>query len=58
MHVVQYAPDGNNIVQMPYIVGWDQGQPTKYSELYYGVRDYIIFYNTNRPHQSLNYKTP
>jgi putative transposase len=29
-----------------------------YEELYSGVRDYIDFYNHERPHQSLNYKTP
>lgn len=29
-----------------------------YNELYSGIRDYIVFYNTKRPHQSLNYKTP
>jgi len=29
-----------------------------YNELYCGARDYINFYNTIRPHQSLGYKTP
>lgn len=29
-----------------------------YNELYCGIRNYIIFYNTKRPHQSLDYKTP
>ncbi len=29
-----------------------------YNELYCGIRDYIIFYNIKRPHQSLNYRTP
>lgn len=29
-----------------------------YNELYCGIGNYILFYNTKRPHQSLNYKTP
>lgn len=29
-----------------------------YNELYCGIRNYILFYNTKRPHQALNYKTP
>lgn len=29
-----------------------------YKELYCGIRDYIVFYNMKRPHQSLKYKTP
>lgn len=29
-----------------------------YNELYCGIKNYITFYNTKRPHQSLNYKTP
>jgi putative transposase len=31
---------------------------SNYTELYAGIRDYIIFYNEKRPHQSLGYKTP
>ena len=27
-------------------------------ELYKGLNDYFIFYNTRRPHQSLGYVTP
>jgi putative transposase len=27
-------------------------------ELYVGVRDYIVFYNSKRPHQSLDYQVP
>lgn len=31
---------------------------SNYHELYCGIRDYLTFYNTKRPHQSLNYQTP
>ena len=31
---------------------------SNFQELYLGVKQYIIFYNEQRPHQSLNYKTP
>ncbi len=31
---------------------------SNYNELYCGIRDYIVFYNTKRPHQSLDYQTP
>lgn len=29
-----------------------------YQELYLGIKNYIIFYNERRPHQSLKYQTP
>ena len=29
-----------------------------YQELYLGIKNYIIFYNKRRPHQSLKYQTP
>ena len=28
------------------------------SELLIGLTEYFVFYNTQRPHQSLNYSTP
>jgi putative transposase len=31
---------------------------TNFTELYCGIRDYIIFYNEHRPHQSLGYLRP
>jgi putative transposase len=31
---------------------------TTFEELYCGIKEYIEFYNTKRPHQSLKYKTP
>ena len=27
-------------------------------QLYEGLKDYFMFYNTDRPHQSLKYQTP